>query len=271
MLYKLKNKYTYSYVVTRQLVITDFKIRYQGSVLGYFWTLLRPLALFIILYIVFVQFLKFGDSIPHFPIYLLVGIVLWNFFNEMTMGGLGSIVARGDLLRKLSFPRYTIVAATSISALINLGLNLLVVLFFILINNIPLGTSVLLVPLLILELYILSLGLTFLLSTLYVKFRDVNYIWEVILQGLFYLTPIIYPLSLVVDQSEKLAKLISLSPLAQIIQDVRFILVTDKTQNIYSLFGNLWWYAIPLGFVITLFIVSALYFKKASPNFAEEI
>src|SRR5882757_4369658 len=118
-----------------ELVRTDFKIRYQNSVLGYAWSLLRPLLLFIILYVVFVRFLKLGAEVPHYPVYLLLGIVLWNFFNEMTVQSLGSIVGRGDLIRKISIPRWIIVFSSSLSALINLGLNLVVVAVFMLINH----------------------------------------------------------------------------------------------------------------------------------------
>src|SRR6185312_6938416 len=113
-----------------ELVRTDFKLRYQGSVLGYAWSLLRPLLLFVILYIVFVKFLKLGKGIEHYPIYLLLGIVLWNFFTEMTTQSLGSIVARGDLIRKIRIPRWIIVISSSLSALINLFLNLIVVIIF---------------------------------------------------------------------------------------------------------------------------------------------
>src|SRR5881394_2372508 len=113
-----------------ELVRTDFKLRYQGSLLGYAWSLLRPLLLFLILYIVFVKFLKLGKGIPHYPVSLLLGIVIWNFFSEMTSQSLTSIVGRGDLIRKIRIPRWIIVLSSSISALISLGLNLVVVVLF---------------------------------------------------------------------------------------------------------------------------------------------
>src|ERR1700751_1786848 len=119
-----------------ELVRTDFKLRYQGSILGYAWSLLRPLLLFLILYIVFVKIFPLGKGIPHYPVYLLLGIVIWNFFYEMTAQSLGSIVGRGDLLRKISIPRWVIVFSSSISALINLFLNLLVFILFLLINHV---------------------------------------------------------------------------------------------------------------------------------------
>src|ERR1700744_4627927 len=106
-----------------ELVRTDFKLRYQGSLLGYAWSLLRPLFMFVILYVVFVKVYPLGKGIPHYPVYLFVGIVLWNFFTEMTQQSLGSIVGRGDLIRKIRIPRWIIVFSSSISALINLGLN----------------------------------------------------------------------------------------------------------------------------------------------------
>src|ERR1700693_6306796 len=110
-----------------ELVRTDFKLRYQGSILGYAWSLLRPLLIFLILYIVFVKFLKLGTGVPHYPVYLLLGIVFWNFFYEMTMQSLTSIVGRGDLIRKIRIPRWIIVVSSSVSALINFLLNLFVV------------------------------------------------------------------------------------------------------------------------------------------------
>src|SRR4030042_6585150 len=127
---KLQQRYRYSVILLKQLVKTDFKLRYQNSVLGYLWSLLKPLALFTILYIIFAKFLRIGDEVPNFAIYLLLGIVLWSFFAEITVGSVTLIVAKGDLLRKLNFPRYNIILAGSLSALINLFLNLLVVSVF---------------------------------------------------------------------------------------------------------------------------------------------
>src|ERR1700759_3426647 len=140
-----------------ELVRTDFKLRYQGSILGYAWSLLRPLLLFVILYIVFVKFLKLGAGIPHFPIYLLLGIVIWNFFLEMTTQSLGSIVGRGDLIRKIRIPRWIIVLSSSISAVINLLLNLIVIAIFMVINHVDLMRSIIWLPLILLEVYILAL------------------------------------------------------------------------------------------------------------------
>src|SRR5690349_2541607 len=134
-------------ILLRELVITEFKLRYQGSVLGYLWSLLKPLMLFTILYFVFVRFLKFGEGIEHFEVSLLLGIVMWTFFTEATGQGMQAIVARGDLIRKINFPKYIIVISGTISALINLLLNLVVVLLFIIINGVDIKWSILLLPL----------------------------------------------------------------------------------------------------------------------------
>src|SRR5581483_415162 len=178
-----------------ELVRTDFKLRYQGSVLGYAWSLLRPLMVFLILYLVFIKFLKIGAEIPHAPIYLLLGIVLWNFFNEMTFQSLGSIVARGDLIRKIRIPRWIIIVSTSFAALINLMLNLVVVGIFMYFNHVGIMQTAGWLPFILLEIYILALGVSLFLSAAFVKYRDVVYIWEVVMQAGFYATPILYPIS----------------------------------------------------------------------------
>src|SRR3984957_4518420 len=150
-----------------ELVRTEFKPRYQGSALGYAWSLLRPLLLFVILYVVFVKFLKLGTGVPHYPVYLLLGIVMWNFFVEMTVQSLGSIVGRGDLIRKIRIPRWIIVVSSSVSALINLFLNLIVVVIFMFVNHLDLLKSSLWLPLLLVEIYIFALGISLFLAAAY--------------------------------------------------------------------------------------------------------
>lgn len=123
-------------ILLGELAKTDFKLRYQGSVLGYLWAVLRPLLMFAILYFVFAKMLKLGSDIPHYPVYLLTGTVLWNFFTECTGQGIQAIVQRGDLLRKISFPKYIVVVASTVTPLINLAINLGVVVVFALINGV---------------------------------------------------------------------------------------------------------------------------------------
>lgn len=268
---KLSNLFTRkNRILLRELVVTDFKLRYQGSALGYAWSVLKPLFLFAILYIVFDRFLSLGKSIEHFPVYLLLGIVLWTFFSEATNLGLQSIVGRGDLIRKINFPKYIIVISGTISSLINLGINLLVVLFFIVISGVTLTWMALLIIPLIIQLYIFALAIAFFLAALNVKFRDTGYLWEVLMQAAFYATPVIYPLQLVIAQSEVAAKFLMLNPVAQIIQDARYVLITEQTITIWKLFSD-WKLVIPFAVVIMMLIIATLYFKKRSSTFAEDI
>ncbi|HEY4963515.1 MAG TPA: ABC transporter permease [Candidatus Saccharimonadales bacterium] len=252
-----------------ELVRTDFKLRYQGSVLGYAWSLLRPLLIFVILYVVFVKFLKLGNGIPHYPVYLLLGIVMWNFFVELTSQGLGSIVGRGDLIRKIRIPRWIIIFSSSLSAVINLGLNLIVITVFMAINHVDIGWSILWIPLILIEVYIFGLGLSFFLSAAFVMFRDLSYIWEVLLQAGFYLTPILYPLSRITNVSFQ--KLIMLNPMAQTIQAGRYVLITKETIIGQNLYGDSWVQYVPFIIVVIVFVFGAVYFKKSSRYFAENI
>lgn len=256
-------------VLLAELVRTDFKLRYQGSALGYAWSLLRPLFLFCILYIVFVKFLKFGGDIPHYPVYLLLGIVMWNFFDEITSQSLASIVGRGDLIRKINIPRWIIVISSSLSSLINLGLNLVVVGVFMAINMVPLQATAILLPLSLLELYIFALGLSLFLSAAFVKYRDISYIWEVLMRAGFYLTPIIYTMARI--HNVTMQKLIMLNPVAQSIQNARYSLVTHKTITTYSVFDGGPYMYIPLLIVVITLIFGVLYFKRESKYFAENI
>jgi ABC-2 type transport system permease protein len=252
-----------------ELVRTDFKLRYQGSVLGYAWSLLRPLLLFVILYVVFVKFLKVGAGIPHYPVYLLFGIVIWNFFTEMTAQSLGSIVGRGDLIRKISIPRWIIVISSSFSALINFALNLVIIAIFMVIGHVVPSREIILLPLFIVEIYVFALGIALFLSAAFVKYRDINYIWEVILQAGFYLTPILYPLSRITNLTFQ--KLILLNPMAQALQDSRYVLVTKQAIIPDHVFHGGWYQYIPIVIVVVVFIGGASYFKKESKYFAENI
>jgi ABC-2 type transport system permease protein len=257
-------------ILLRELVVTDFKLRYQGSVLGYAWSLLKPLFLFAILYIVFGVLMKLG-SVENYPVYLLLGIVLWTFFSEATNQGLSSIVARGDVMRKVSFPKYIIVLSTTISALVNLTLNLVIIAIFMIINGVSLHMSAVMFPLYIIEIYILALGVAFFLSALNVKYRDTGHIWEIVMQAAFYATPIIYPLSVVIIKSETAAKFLMMNPVAQAVQDARYSLITHESVTVTSLFGNWLYVLIPLAITASVFILGALYFKKNSKYFAENI
>lgn len=252
-----------------ELVRTDFKLRYQGSALGYAWSLLRPLFMFGILFVVFNFIFKVGKGIPNYPIYLFVGIVLWNFFNEMTSQSLGSIVARGSLIRKVRIPRWMIIVSTSIAALINVSLNLIIVLVLSVTAGLDFMPTSIYLPLFVLEVYIFALGVSLILAPLFVKYRDITYIWDVITQAGFYATPILYPLTLV--KHELVQKIIFINPMAQAIQGARQAYVTKTTITIGEVYGTPWAVLIPLTVIMIVLVIGVMYFKKQAPKFAEEL
>lgn len=253
--------------ILREMISTDFKIRYQGSVLGYVWSLLRPLFMFTILYVVFTYVLPLGKEVPHYAVQLFIGIVFWNFFNEATSTGLGSIVDAGDILRKISIPRYLVVIASSVSALINLFLNFIVLFIFIAVNNVPFRVEWLLLPLLVLEVYVFAQGLAFFLAAANARFRDIRYIWELLIQAGFYATPIIYMASKI---PEEYRKYFLLNPMAQIIQDARWMVIGGDTATLWSQASKLW-AATPIVAIAVIAMAAILYFKRASKTFAEDV
>ena len=265
MLSQRKNR-----ILLKELIKTDFKLRYQGSVLGYLWAVLRPLLMFAILYVVFAKILRFGGDIPHYPVYLLTGTVLWNFFSECTNMGIHAIEGRGDLIRKISFPKYIVVVSATSTAVINMLINMLVVVIFALINGVAPSWTWLIVPAVLLELYVLALGISLLLGAIDVKFRDIGSIWEVLLQALFYAVPIIYPITMVMESSAKMAQILLLNPIAQVIQDVRYLLITNETVTSWEYLGT-GLALIPIILVVILFIFAVIVFRKKAAYFAEEV
>ncbi len=260
-------------VLLKELTKTDFKLRYQGSVLGYLWALLRPLMMFAILYFVFSVLLPIGRDDPHYPIYLLIGTTMWSFFTECTSQGIQAIVARGDLLRKISFPKYIVVVSTTLTAVINMLINLIVIIIFALINGIMPSVSWLLAIPAIFELYCLSLGLSFLLGSINVKYRDITSIWDVLVQALFYATPIIYKLALIPEALRSVAKGLLLSPIAQCLQDIRYAFISPigNVDTAWNYINHPIVSFIPVLIVIVVLIIGALVFRKKSKFFAEEV
>lgn len=273
---RLSEHYRYSWVVLKEMVKTDFQLRYQGSFLGIAWSILKPLMLFCVMYMVFVRFLKFSDGTPTFPLVLLLGISLWNFFSEATSMGLNSITGRGDVLRKVDFPKIIIVISATIGSLIGLAINMCVVLLFCLLSGqVHFTWRVLLLPINFIEFYILALGCALLLATMNVYFRDIQHIWDVLQQTLFYATPIIYPLSMVEQRLGEqygplIEKIMLLNPVAQIIQDIRHNLIApDTTPTIWNLCHQWWIQLIPIAIVLLCVVLGLHVFKKHDWQFAE--
>lgn len=271
MLKDLRQKYHYASVVFKELVKTDFKLRYQGSFLGVLWSVVKPLMLFAVMYVVFVRFLRFSDGTPSFAISLLCGTCLWSFFSESTSMGMTSIVNRGDLLRKVHFPNFIIVAATTMGSMISLGINLLVVIVFGFFAHAHFTWRVLLVPFSILQLYITSLGIALLLGSLFVYFRDISHIWEVVLQAMFYATPIIYPISMVTTRGFGwAANIMMLMPTTQTIMDIRHNLISpEDIPTVWTMVDNPFLCLLPYVLSVLILWLGVHIFRRNSPKFAE--
>ncbi|WP_105145426.1 ABC transporter permease [Streptococcus suis] len=257
-------------ILLREMIKTDFKLRYQGSFIGHLWSILKPMMLFTIMYLVFVQFLRFDDGTPHYAVGLLLGMVTWNFFTEATNMGMMSIVSRGDLLRKLNFSKEIIVFSSVAGAAINYAINLVVVLVFALISGVQFTwTSLIIFPLFV-ELVLLATGIAFILSSLFVRFRDIGPIWEVVLQAGLYATPIIYSLTFIIQRGQtSVAKIMMLNPIAQIIQDLRHFIIYSGSMTIRDLIGNPLIIAIPYVLPIIVYVIGYFIFNKNAKRFAE--
>ena len=270
---KLQAQYGYAWVVLRGLVKTDFRLRYQGSFLGIAWSVLKPLMMFCVMYVVFGKFLRMSDGTSTYPVVLLLGISSWQFVTESTSIGLRSVVDRGDLLRKIHFPNYIVVVSATMGAMISYAINLVVVLVFALIARVQFTWRVVLLPINIIELYAVTLGLTLIMATLYVYFRDIAHIWEVLQQVIFYTMPIIYPLSYVTDRGgilATLARMELLNPFAQAIQDIRHNFIAPETQpTIWNQFSNPAVKAIPIVLTLLCLGLGIYLFRRNSRRFAE--
>lgn len=251
----------------KTIAITDFKLKYEGSVLGYLWSLIKPLLMFGVLLFVFTNVFKIGSTIPNYPVYLLTGIVVWSFFTEATATLMGSIAGKAHIIRKVYFPRIVLPIANSITSILVFLANLVIVAVFMIFFHVAPSANIVFIPLLFIELYILILGVGFFLSALYVKFRDVAHIWDVFIQAMFYGTPILYSPSALPEFAQKI---LMLNPMAQIIQDFRSILITPETltaADIYTM-KYLW---IPYVLPIVMLIIGYLVFNKMAARFAEDV
>jgi ABC-2 type transport system permease protein len=251
------------------LALTDFKLRFFGSVLGYLWQLVRPLLLFGVLYFVFTRFVRIGSGVEFYPVVLLANIVLYTFFLEGT-GAVGSLVDRESLVRKIQFPRAAVPVAVVLTAAFNLTLNILVVLGFALASGVRPHWSWLQAPLLIGALALLVTGLAMLLSALYVRYRDVKPIWEVVLQLAFYATPVIYAIE-TIDVDESVKQLLMLSPLAAILEQFRHAVIDPGAPSAAAAAGGAEWLLVPAGIVVGVLVLGWTVFDRAAPRIAEEL
>jgi ABC-2 type transport system permease protein len=255
--------------LTRLLAVTDFRLRFFGSTLGYLWQVMHPLLLFGVLYLVFTQVVRLGEDVRFYPVVLLSGIVLFVFLSESTSQAVQSLVDREPIVRKIQFPRLAVPLSTVLTALFRLGLNLVVVVVFLLIAGGDVRLSWLEAPFLIALLVILAAGLATLLSALYVNLRDVKPIWDVILQVLFYGTPIFYTIEFVPSRS--LQELLMLNPFAAILQQFRHAVIDPSNPSAYDAVGGDARILIPLALIALIAVVGLRYFDRKAPRIAEEL
>ncbi len=256
--------------LVRELSITSFKLKYTGSALGYVWSLIKPLMLFGIMYLVFSVLLKAGGTTPNFAVQLLIAIVAWTFFTEATTTAMNAIASNGGLIRKAYFPRWILVLASTTSALLTFAINtLLVVVITFALGRLDLSWRSLLAPLYFLELIVLVLGLSMLLSSLFVFFRDLGHIWEILSLVLFYGSAIVIPFELIYEKLPKLYVVAGMNPIAQIVTDLRYALVDPSLHTMAYYVGGL--VVIPILLTVVIFIVGFVVFNRLTPKFAESL
>jgi ABC-2 type transport system permease protein len=258
--------------LTLTLATTDFKLRYFGSVLGYFWSLARPLMFFGVLYLVFTQLFRFGEGVPHYPVYLLGSIVLWGFFTDTTDGCVGCLLVREGLLRKMRFPRLVIPLSVALTSMFNLGLNFLAVLVFALASGVePRWSWLELLPLIVL-LATLAVGIGMLLSALYVRFRDIQPIWDVFSQILFYGSPIIYVAATYNTAKEGLEPwAVTFNPIATLLTQVGHGFVDSSLPTAAESAGGTTRLLIPLAIIAATFVLGLWVFNREAPRIAENL
>jgi ABC-2 type transport system permease protein len=255
--------------LTRLLAVTDFRLRFFGSVLGYLWQVMHPLLLFGVLYLVFTEVVPIGGDVPFYGVSLLAGIVLFVFVSEATSQSVQSLVEREPIVRKIQFPRLAVPLSVVLTALLRLGLNLLVVVVFLLAAGGEVRLSWLELPLLIALLAVLAVGAASLLSALYVHFRDVKPIWDVVLQVLFYGSPIFWTIDVITNDTVR--ELVMLNPFAAILQQFRHAVIDPAHPSAFAALGDGALILVPLALIALLAVGGFRYFDRKAPRIAEEL
>jgi ABC-2 type transport system permease protein len=248
--------------------VTEFKKTYFGTVLGYVWSLLRPLLLFAVLLFVFTKIVRLGSDVPNYPVLLLMNVVLFGFFSEATTTAVMSVVNQEGVVRKTQFPRLVIPLSVVVTSLFNLGMNLIVVVIFLIAFGVePLWTW-LLFPFIVVALFVFATAASMLLSSLYVRFRDTAIIWSVVASALFYATPVIYPIDVV---PERYRDLIMLNPLTALFEQARKWVIDPSAPGAVSAAGG-WTHLLPgIAIFVGTCALGVWYFNREAPRIAEEL
>jgi ABC-2 type transport system permease protein len=255
--------------LTRTLAVTEFKLRFFGSALGYLWQLMRPLLLFGVLYVVFTLVLRFRSAAEFYPVALLAGIVMFTFISESTGTAVTSLVDREPLVRKVQFPRLVVPLSVTLTALMNFALNMVVVLVFLLASGGSVRLGWLELPVLAALLALLAASLSTLLSALYVRYRDIRPVWEVTLQMLFYATPIFYTLDVI--NNTTVERLLLINPLAVIIQQFRHAVIDPSHPSAVDAAGGWPLLLAPAAILAALVVWGYRYFDREAPRIAEDL
>jgi ABC-2 type transport system permease protein len=248
--------------------LNEFKMTYFGTVLGYFWSLIRPLLLFGVLLLVFTQIFRLGSGVPNYPVMLLLNIVLFTLVQEATTGAVTSIVGNEGILRKTQFPRLVIPLSIVLTALFNLGLNLIAVFAFIFIYGVEPMWTWLLLPAILAPLAALTIALAMLLSALYVRFRDAAIIWSVTITVLFYGTPILYPFE-VVPSSLRTIELFN--PLTPIFVQARKWIIDADAPSALAAAGSVPRLMISVLVFSLICFLGVWIFRREAPRIAEAL
>jgi len=250
------------------IAATEFKRTYFGTALGYLWSVCRPLLLFGVLLAVFTQAFKLGSEIEHYPVLLLLNIVLFGFFQEATNNAVVSITNQEAVVRKTQFPRLVIPLAVVLTSLFHLGPNLVVAIVFLLAFGVDPTWAWLGFPLILLALFVFTTAVSMIVSSLYPRFRDIGIIWSVSATALFYATPVLYPLEAV---SEDLRRVISLNPLAPIFELVHKWVISPDVPGPAELSGGYAWLLIPVGIYVAVCVFAVWIFDREAPRIAEAL
>lgn len=250
------------------IAVTDFKKTYFDTALGYIWSLVRPLMLFAVLLFVFTKIFRIGSTVEFYPVLLLFNIVLISFFQESTIGAVNSVVNQEGVVRKTHFPRLVIPLATVLTGLFNLGLNLIVVVIFLIAYGVAVVWTWLLFPLVVLVLFVLTLAVAMLLSSLYVRYRDVGIIWTVLVTVLFYATPVLYPLEVVPPEY---IDFILINPLTPIFEQARHWVIDPSSPGAIEAAGGLVHLLPAIAIYIGTCLAAVWVFRREAPRIAEEL
>jgi ABC-2 type transport system permease protein len=252
------------------IALNDYKRTFHGTVLGYIWSLGRPLLLFAVLLEVFTKIVRF-PTIPHYPAMLLMNIVLFGLFQEATMTAVGSVVAQEAVVRKTQFPRLVIPLAVVLTSVFNLITNLVVVVIFLLASGVTPQWTWLLFPVVLALLLGITIAVSMIVSSLYPRYRDVAIIWTVFSTALFYATPVLYTLGAIAKSHHTLHQIIALNPLAPIFELARKWIITPSAPGPAAAAGGYAELLIPAAIYVAVCVLAVWLFRREAPRIAEAL